>query len=240
MAQGEWADWGESVAQANVKRGVSAGYPKPSGGGSFCYAFSSKVSEAGQAVAKYVDLSNFNPIASGKGCSVRGTLRRHSSAGHSVFLIALGQSVADIYSDEAYLLGVWDAEPGKIALRKGIIAEGIPEDDDQILASSNLLYEGGQYLHLRLDVIVNGNGDVVLNVLQNDLSAHNVDAPVWENIEGMGDPLNDDPTFVDDVLGINSGSVPFIGGGYVGYGYTSSQIGRNAFVDHLEMLRQTA
>jgi hypothetical protein len=86
-------------------------------------------------------------------------------------------------------------------------------------------------IHLRLDVIVNTNGDVVLKVFQNDLSAHALGtAPDWQPVSGMVE-------FIDDHLGINSGSQPLTSG-RGGFGFSVKDVTRRAYFDHLELLRQ--
>jgi hypothetical protein len=90
----------------------------------------------------------------------------------------------------------------------------------------------GTWLHLRLDVIVNSNGDVVLQVLQNDLVAHPLGTPPnWQPVAGMA-------TFIDDATAINSGSQPLTSG-RGGFGVTVNDVTRRAFFDHLELQRQT-
>ena len=237
MAQADWAEFASSATTSQIERGVSAGFTPPNGGGSFVYGFNSLVSTQGLAVAKYVDLANFNPIASGKGCSVRAALKRSTATDHSVFLI--GQAQGTNVSHNAYLLGIEDAEPGKLVLLKGAIQNGTPEGSSYQLAESNLPYTGGTWYHFRLDVIVNANGDVVLNVYENDLTVNTVTAPTWASVAGLGDPAAGTPSFVDDALGVNSGTASYIGGGYIGYGFTSDALGRQGYIDHFVGYRMT-
>jgi hypothetical protein len=235
MAESDWAYWDDMSDLASVRHGVSTGFLKPNGGGDFCYAHAALVSEATVA-GRRVALANFEPIATGKGASVRCALYRDAAASHSCYIAVLAQGPS--VDDEAYLLGLEGVEPGRIVIRKATIRSGLPSGG-VVLAASNLRFTGGSYLHLRLDAIVNANGDVVLNALQNNLTANPVTAPVWEKIAGMGDPPNGTPSFIDDCLGINSGSLPFTGGGYVGFAYAASTIGRKGLVDHFEALRMT-
>lgn len=236
MAESDWLYWDDMSDLASVRHGVSAGFPKPNGGGNFCYALAALVSEA-TCAGRRVDLPDFNPIALGKGASVRGALYRDAAAGVACYLVALAQGPS--VENEAYLLGLEGAEPGRLVLRKGVIRDGLPPTSTTIVAASSLRYTAGAYLHVRLDAIVNANGDVVLNVLANDLAANPVTAPVWAKVAGMGDPPNGTPSFIDDCLGLNSGSLPFTGGGYVGFAYAASTIGRRGLVDHFEALRMT-
>ena len=78
---------------------------------------------------------------------------------------------------------------------------------------------------------MNLNGDVVLKVFRNDLVAHPLgSAPDWQAVSGMAD-------FIDDHLGINSGSQPLTSG-RGGFGVTVKDVTRRCFFDHLELLRQ--
>ena len=87
------------------------------------------------------------------------------------------------------------------------------------------------WLHLRLDVIVNANGDVVLKVFRNALDAHPLGSPPdWQPVPGMTE-------FIDDHLGINSGSQPLTSG-RGGFGFAVGDVTRRGFFDHLELYRQ--
>jgi hypothetical protein len=98
-------------------------------------------------------------------------------------------------------------------------------------SSGSITHAQGTWLHLRLDVIVNPNGDVVLKVFQNDLVAHPLDAPPsWELVPGMVE-------FIDDHLAINSGSQPLTSG-RGGFGASVRDVTRRVYFDHLELLRQ--
>jgi hypothetical protein len=98
------------------------------------------------------------------------------------------------------------------------------------LASGESFAQGTR-LHLRLDAIVNDNGDCVLKVFQNDLDAHPLGStPAWEEIPGMA-------TLIDDHLGINTGSQPLTSG-RAGFGTAVSDVTRRSFFDHVELMRQ--
>jgi hypothetical protein len=91
--------------------------------------------------------------------------------------------------------------------------------------------------HLRLDMIVQGTGDVLLRVFRNDLGSHLVSDPVWEAIAGMEGPQA--PTFegfVDDALGVNTGSAPYTSG-RAGFGMRTQDVGRRSYFDELAVLR---
>ena len=91
----------------------------------------------------------------------------------------------------------------------------------------------GTWLHLRLDVIVNPNGDVVLSAFQNDLGAHPISsAPDWKPINGMA-------SFIDDRLAVNTGTAPLTSG-RGGFALAVKDTTRRGFFDAIEVYRQSA
>jgi hypothetical protein len=230
MAEADWSYLADGLDIATVDRGVTAGIPRAPGGGDFLFAFNSLVATAG-CVALYANLDGFAPTA--KGGSMRGVVQRGPSGrptGFSPFLFAgcQGNSVRDA----AYLLGLSDDDPHRITLRKGALSAGIPATDGSgVLLRSAASFAQATWLHLRLDVIVNTNGDVVLNVLANDLARHPLGtAPDWQPVTGMA-------SFIDDHLGINSGTQPLISG-RAGFGFSVRDVARRAYFDHIELFRQ--
>ena len=190
-------------------------------------------SEAIGAVGLYCVIADFQPMQSGgriSGCIKR--LPSGSNTGFSplFFMSAGGKSV----NDTAYILGLEDAEPYRIVLRKATILSGVPQAvDDNYLARSSRQYNAsaGLWHHLRLDVIEQPSGDVTLEVAKNDLALHPCTSPVWESIDGMAQ-------FVDDVAAINTGSAPLIGG-YVGFAAAYQQsIATRVGFDQIQILRQ--
>lgn len=230
MGQSDWSYLTNGLDMATVDRGVTAGIPRPPGGGGFLFAFNSLSAVTG-AVALFANLEGFAPMA--KGGSIRGVLQRGPGGGPTgfspfLFLCCQGNSV----NDSAYLLGLSDDDPHRIVLRKGSITVGLPSADGPgVLLKSSASFAQATWLHLRLDVIVNGNGDVILKVLQNDLAAHPLGTPPdWQPVAGMVE-------FIDDHLGINSGSQPLTSG-RGGFGMAVRDVTRRAYFDHLELLRQ--
>ncbi|MCY1033250.1 hypothetical protein OV207_17480 [Corallococcus sp. BB11-1] len=168
-----------------------------------------------------------------RGGSIRGCLQRGPGGGpigFSPFLFLYGQGTS--VNDSAYLLGLSDDEPHRVVLRKGVVATGLPDADGPgVLLKSSASFAQGTWLHLRLDVIVNANGDVVLKALQSDLSAHPLGTPPdWQPVPGMAD-------FIDDALGINSGSQPLTSG-RGGFGFAVKDVTRRAYFDSRELSRQ--
>jgi hypothetical protein len=230
MASTDWTYLNDGLDIASVDRGVTAGVPRPPGGGSFLFAFNSLAAVQG-AVALFANQPGFAPMA--KGGSVRGALQRGPGGGPTgfspfLFLCCQGNSV----NDHAYLLGLSDDDPHRVVLRKGMVTAGLPgADGPGVLLKSSESFAQQSWLHLRLDAIVNDNGDVVLKVFRSDLAAHALGTPPsWQPVAGMVE-------FIDDHLGINSGSQPLTSG-RGGFGFSVRDVTRRGFFDHLELYRQ--
>ena len=227
MAQLDFTDLTSSASTAVVRRGVTTGITPPNGGGSFVYGWNSvSAGIAGTHGAK-LNILNFNPSTKGGRMSAALVkLTSGSTSGFSPYIFVGGQN--DAVSDNAYMLGIQDGEAGSIVLRKGAVSGGLPQGnvgDSGILRKSTTTIPIGTWVHLRIDWIVNPGGDIILKVYQNDLTTNPVSAPVWVAIAGMDD-------FVDDALGINSGSLPYTSGRW-GKGFTFSDANRRAAIDHL-------
>ncbi len=230
MSEADWSYLNNGLDVAAVDRGVTAGVARPPGGGNFLFGFNSLAAVTG-AVALFANLPNFAPAA--KGASIRGCLQRGSGGGATgfspfLYLACQGNSV----NDSAYLLGLSDDDPHRIVLRKGAVAVGIPDEDGSgVLLKSAASFPQSTWLHLRLDVIVNTNGDVVLRSYSSDLNLRPLGTvPDWQPIAGMVE-------FIDDQLGINSGSQPLTSG-RGGFGFAVRDVTRRAYFDHIELLRQ--
>lgn len=235
MAEADWTVLTNSLAAGSVKRGVTGGITRPNGGGNFLYGFNSLDSSQG-VVGLFTNQVNFAPMA--KGGSVRAAIKRGIGGGKTNFapfiFICLGGALV---TDQGYMLGLGDSDPHRIILRKGALTGGLPDaavtspPTSGVLRKSTATYSEDTWLHLRLDAVVNTNGDVVLNVYRNDLAANSVASPVWAAIDGMAQ-------FIDDALGVNSGSAPFTSG-RGGFGFQTKDVTRRSYFDHLEILRQT-
>lgn len=232
MAETDWTYLNDGLDAAAVDRGVTTGIARPPGGGNFVFGLNSLATAQG-AVGLFTNQVNFAPMA--KGGSVRGAIQRGLSGGPLNFAPFLfvglqGPSV----NDHGYLLGLGDGDPHHIVLRKGGLSGGLPDiapGTQGVLRRSTGTFLPATWLHLRLDMVVNLNGDVLLQVFQNDLVAHPLgSAPSWAAVPGMDQ-------FIDDALGINSGSQPFTSG-RAGYGFFTKDVTRRGFFDQVEVYRQ--
>lgn len=233
MAQADFTELVGSAPSGTIRRAVSAAYPKPAGGGTFARGFNSQ-SNAVSVVAYYHVGVGFTPTSLGG--DISSAIQRGLSTGKTgfspfIFICLTGNNV----SDRAYMLGLGDGDPSHIILRKGDIASGIPNvsvGEQGVLRKSADAYPDQQYQHLRLEAVVNGNGDVVLNCYRSNLLVTPVNQPaIWVPIPGMS-------TFIDDAGGIESGTLPLTSG-YLGYGFRSSDISRRAYFDHIRPRAQT-
>lgn len=241
MAESDFTLMTDSLDAGSIARGVTAGVGTPSGGGSFVYAFNSRVTASG-AAALFTNQVNFAPTA--KGGSVSGVLKRGVGGGTTgfsplLFINAGGSSV----NDTAYLVGLSDGDPSHIVLAKKTIVSGVPDaapdpTSNGILLRSSKTIEIDEWVHLRLDAIVNDNGDVILQVFENDLVANPIGTPpVWTIPVGMEGAVAGINGFIDDVTEINSGSAPLTAG-RMGFGFQSSDVTRRGFIDAFEAKRQ--
>ena len=232
MAENNWSFLNDGLDIATVDRGVTTGIARPPGGGSFAYGFNS-LSTAQGVVALVTNQLHFAPMA--KGGSIRGAIQRGISGGPLGFAPFLfvglqGPSVNDL----GYLLGLGDGDPHHVVLRKGALSGGLPDvpaGTQGVLRRSTQTSSPATWLHLRLDMVVNENGDVLLQTFQNDLVAHPLgSAPAWQPVLGMEE-------FIDDALAINSGSPAFTSG-RAGFGFFTKDVTRRGFFDDVAVLRQ--
>ena len=229
--ESEWLFLSGGLDAASVARGVTAGQTPPNGGGSFVFGCNSLDASPG-AVGLYPNFANFNPLLDDgslpTGGSIRGAVKRGVSAGPTGFapMLFIGLQGTTV-QDSAYMLGLSDNDPHEIVLRKGALVGGLDPDGAGILRRGSETFVPDTWHHLRLDMIVNPNGDVVLKAFRNTGS---VASPTWAAIPGIDQ-------FIDDALSVNSGSAPFIGG-RLGFGFETSQIERRGWFDQLECHRQ--
>ena len=232
MAETDWTFLNDGLDAATVDRGVTNGIARPPGGGNFIYGFNS-LSTAQGTVGLFTNQTNFAPMA--KGGSARAAIQRGVSGGPLNFapFLFIGQQGPSV-NDLGYLLGLGDGDPHHIVLRKGALSGGLPDiapGTQGVLRRSTATFAVGTWLHLRLDMVVNLNGDVLLQIFQNDLVAHPLGtAPSWQAVPGMDQ-------FIDDALAVNSGSQPFTSG-RGGFGFFTKDVTRRGFLDQVEVYRQ--
>lgn len=232
MASADWTVLTDSIDIATIRRGVTSGITVPNGGGSFTYGFHSLSAGHNGTSGLFYNAVNFAPMA--KGGRVTGAVQRMASGGNTSFAAFLfiglqGSSV----NNNGYILGLQDDDPSYLVLRKGALVGGLPSGtpgSNGILRRSTNAVAIGEWAHIRLDMTVNGTGDVILSCKKSDLGADLVTAPVWTTIPGMTD-------YTDDALGIASGSLPYTSG-RAGFGFYSKDVTRRATFDHLTVERQ--
>jgi len=231
MAETDWAFISDSLDSGSVKRGVTTGEPRPNGGGNFVFGFNSIVNTPG-AVGLYAAQTGFAPMT--KGASIRAAVKRGVSGAPTNFAPFLFAGLAgNTVAASAYLLGLDDDDPHRIVIVKGSLAAGIPPvapGTSGVLKQGSETFLNNTWLHLRLDMIVNVNGDVILKAFRSDLTVNLVTAPVWVPAPGC-------ETFVDDALAVNSGSAPLTSG-YGGFGFQTKDVTRRVFFDQLEVQKQ--
>lgn len=237
MASADWTFFTNVLDNTNVERGVTAGTPigVPAGGGTFTFGFNSLTAVVG-GVGLFTNQVSFAPAA--KGGSIRGAIVRAASGGNTKWssFLFIGVADTDFTIATGYKLGLNDDDPSKITLSKGLLTDGLPAGTPDPTVNTILRQSSGTtaidtYRHLRLDMVANDTGDVVLKVFENDLSVNDVDAPVWQVVPGMTD-------FIDDALGVATGSLPFTSG-RMGFAFVTSDVTRRSFFDQVEAFRQT-
>ena len=242
MAEADWTNMvGTGLDTDDVPRGVSTAFLLAHApAGSYCYVYRSATSTTGFA-GKYLNLSNFAPIDSNKGASIRALVKRYSSNGDfaPIFGVMMG---TDPSTSEGYLLGLSEGSSYQIALRKGAPAAGLDASGSDILRVSDAAFtdvgdSADVWFHLRMDVLVNPHGEVVINLFENDVQSNGLTAgggtESWVSIDGMDQ-------FIDDPAGVFSGSTPHLGSFYAFYGMYTEEAGSTVLFDHIEVARQTA
>lgn len=238
MAEADWALIpAPGLDTTDVPRGVTNGLTRPahSGTNNFCFAYRAATSGAGFA-GYTCDVSGVNPTGAGKGGSMRIALKRYSANATYAPMFGLIKAASPI--GEGYMLGLSEATGYQIALKKGAPSGGLDASGSDILRLSTQSYSdvgdaADVWIHLRLDVLVNPHNDVVLNVYENDLSTYDVDTPTWTAIDGMAQ-------FIDDSVGVLTGSLPHTGPFYFFFGMYCEAAGSMCAFDHAQVYLQTS
>lgn len=229
---------GSALDASDVPRGVSAAFTVPTGGGSYVYGFRSGVSTTGFA-GKVCNVSTFNPIMPGvpsggnKGGVITAAMKRYASGANFAPMIGFMMGT-DPTTAQAYMLGLSEADAYQITLRKGYPSAGLDAAGSDVLRTSTESWtavgdSAAAWFHLRLEILVNPHDEVVLICQRNTGS---VAAPSWAAITGMDD-------YIDDSIGILTGSLPYLGSFYPFYGHYTEGAGTITLFDHIEVMRQT-
>ena len=240
MAQADWLTL--TPNPGNIAKGVTGGIPRPNGGGSFIYAFNS-LDDVDAAAGLYVDGAGFNPTGALKGGFMSCAMKRGQSSGSTGFSpFMFMQAATGTTSDIAYMIGLSDSDPYYVMMVKGIIANGIPDANPGAAgvvwkSNESFEYDEDKWLHIKMEVVVNGNSDVVLVPYMSDLDAHVVSNPVWTAMLGSTKFADDVSEFIDDNTQINTGSATLTSG-KMGFGFVSSEVTRRAYFDHIVAAKQ--
>lgn len=244
MGEADWTALNDGLDAATLLRGVTAGETPPNGGGTYVYGFRS-ASTASGAAGFFTNQTDFDPIttpASGGGGSIRGCIKRGlSTVGTGftpLFFIGLQSGVGTSVLDEGYIIGLENTAPHRVVVRKGRIVDGVPAATSENSLMRSLKTKAlDEWWHLRLDMVVNPSGDVVLSVFENDLDTYACTSPTWVELEMEGNTGGADNEFIDDALGAASGSTPFVSG-YVGFAMEVSDQAKRAYFDQVVVARQ--
>lgn len=124
MAEANFALVANGLTIAQVDSGVIHTEDPPAGGGNFVFAFNTIVASAPGAQAYRSVVPGFNPLLIGG--RVSATLKRGlvaASSGFEPFLF-IGLATDDV-DDFAYCVGLEEAQPARVLLRRGLLSEGI-------------------------------------------------------------------------------------------------------------------
>lgn len=236
-----------SSGNGNVRVGVTTGLGVPNGGGNFVLVQKSLTTATG-CVCLYANpsgQSGYAPVATAKGMSIRGAMKRHNSKtiNYAPFLF-FGWQATNLGST-GYILGLSDSEPSKLVLRKiqgsNTLATGVIDaaaGTSGVLARSTETYVNNTWVHVRADLTVNASGDSLIQVFVNDLDDNTVSSPVWTQVTSLAPHTSGgEDVYNDDVGGVNSGSAPY-NGGYMGAGGWFKDSGCVILLDHLEAYKQ--
>jgi len=238
VAQADWSDLtGTALDSGAVARGVSAAFTPPRGGTAFVYGFNALGGGTGVA-GKYLDLADFNPITgTRKGGSISAAIKRYSSGASYSPMIGFIKGTDP--TAEGYLVGMSGATSAQIALKKGTPSSGLDPTGSDILRLSTAAWTDvgddiSYWHHIRMDVLVNPHGEVVVNVYSSPLTiANDVTNPSWTAVAGMA-------AYTDDSLGVLTGTVPHLEGFYPVICHYTAAAGTTSLIDHAVVERQTS
>lgn len=230
MASTDWTACTGNLT-AGVVQGTTDSPPggPPNGGGTFSYGIGRTAAGADGVVAHFHNGTGWTPTAkAGENDMAIMRAGKGTESGNNliyapfIFVNLQGTSV----TDNAYFLGLTEEENARIMLAKGPLTGGLDPSGSNLLRLSSGSFSTLTWVHLRLDVIEQPSGDVLLKVFQNaDLATNPVTSPVWTAVAGMAD-------FTDDALAYNTGTVPLTTG-RMGWGMRmGTESGRYGYFDH--------
>ncbi len=242
MAQSDHTECVDNLSAASLKFIAGGGFTTPPGGGTFCGAWKSLDATPGLST-RFFNGTGLAPAP--KGGVVQAALRRGIGAGETGFapflIICLGGTAN---TNNAYILGLADGSPSHLVLRKGQLVGGLPDvapGNQGVLWRSTDVWAVDTWVHIRLMAAVNLNGDTVLSVWQNDLTAPgatvlDVDQN-WVQVPGLNMLDVSGSGITDDAAGINTGT-PSLTSGRLGWGCWKNDVNRVAYIDHIQAAAQ--
>jgi hypothetical protein len=248
MAETDFTLLSGSLPENQARRGVTGGVARPptSGTNNFILGVNAIAPVTGVVAWHRNDNPDPGdpPFAPALGSSAVEAVIQRQGAGGGTFVFASAGSAS--VGARAYVLGLSSSSPSRLVLRKadtsytpgGGISDGVPDmppDPTQngVLLRSTSTYALGTWVHVRLEVVVNGNDDVWVRALVNDLTEHPLGtAPSWEIPPGMEGPFYPAVSgFCDDGLAVNTGTVPYTSG-FMGLGVHVTGMGRRGYFDN--------
>lgn len=242
MAEVNWDILIGSADQANIDRGATGGVPRPNGGGAQLHGFHAITSTPDLVFGRYNNQANFDPTPKGIAEYSAALIRLGGGAAERAIML-FAQLQGTTVAGTCYMLGLAEEEPSRLVLRKGQLSNGLdeflldPMGTGVLAVAANAIAED-EYVHVFFGVNVQPQDDVLLVVKQSDLSLNPTDAPDFQPVPGMDSV---DPgtgiAFVDDALGLNTGTQPLLDG-RVGWAFVSRGLGARAAIDEIQLARQ--
>lgn len=239
MAPTDFTEPTNVLTSSIVTRVETAAFAAPYGGGAFVQAFRSTNVGTG-VVAFFYNGDGFAPTPANKAGVARMALKRATSGGPTGWapFVFVGLSGTDV-SSSAYILGIGDASPGHLVLRKGPLNGGCPDvapgtAGSGVLWRSDEVVQIDEWAHIQLMVAGNANGDAVISIYRNNLALHSITSPTMTLVPGqriaVGGEIVQDTGLIDDGAGILTGT-PALTNGRFGYGCYFDDVARVALVD---------
>ncbi len=230
MASTDWTPFVNQASSAELVVGATMAPSLSPPDGSFSFGGRALVSGEKFSGMLY---NGFYPLASGKGGSIRAYLRKHTPiTGTAAYapMIFFADDYDMVQDPSGYILGLSEGAPYYIMLAKGKLSNGLKTTAAGKLQLGTTPYDSAQWIGLRLDLIHNPQGDLVLDVYYDSAGAPA--APVWARPAGIS------AAFVDDRLGVLSGSLPNVSQKYMGFGVYTNALGAVAAIDYVRAFQQ--